>query len=82
MNDDNFLDAMEALREGYPRDIEPVKVVPDPSYVKGHSDGVAEDREAILAIVRQDVESSKYEGDVWLLENLLEDLKRRDTLHK
>ena len=63
MNDDNFLDAMEALGEGYPRDIEPVKVVPDPSYVKGHSDGVAEDREAILAVVQQAVEYNKYEGE-------------------
>ena len=78
MNDDNFLDAMEDLREEYPRDIEPVKVVPDPSYVKGHSDGVAEEREAILAIVQQAVEYNKYEEDVWLLENLLDDLERRN----
>ena len=40
-------------REEYPRDVEPVEVVPDPSYAKGHSDGVAEEREAILANIRR-----------------------------
>lgn len=78
MNDDNFLDAMEALGEGYPRDIEPVKVVPDPSYVKGHSDGVAKEREAILAIVQQAVKHSEHERGVGLLKNLLDNLKWRN----
>lgn len=45
MNDDNFFDAMEDIRE-------PPESIPDPSYAKGHSDGVSEEREAILAIVR------------------------------
>ncbi len=49
------------------------------TYLKGHSDGVAEEREAILAIVQRAVEYNKYRMDIWLLENLLDILKRRNS---
>ncbi len=48
------------------------------TYLKGHSDGVAKEREAILAIVQQAVKHSEHERGVGLLKNLLDNLKWRN----